>query len=397
MSPADGTSLPSIDELSRPTHDELARQRFVSSLRKRIMVDLAQGMREVYAKEVEPKFRAKNGRKPRDGREVRRAMLDHPYFQAWSALRYTAQELTWWTVIPQVERNLDTLIDTARRAAKSKGPGSLRLNPDLPIPRDVTAMDIHLMPGCFHSEFRPDDVAMGALYWHGTHVFSSGLKLRVKNGGVARSIGEWIKARHPQLQPKRLLDLGCTDGSNLFPYFAPFPDLEGHGVDVGAPALRFGHAIARARGLNVHFSQQDARALDFPDNHFDVVTSSFFLHEQSLATNRKVLREAWRVLRPGGLMVHMELPPASECDPYYNFYLDWDAFYNNEPHYAGFRALDFRREVIDAGFSEKNYFARRIPNYGTLPHEEFVDSALGRRPAPAHGNGASWFIFGAWK
>ena len=93
----------------------------------------------------------------------------------------------------------------------------------------------------------------------------------------------------------------------------------------------------------------------------------------------------------------MELPPAGAVDPYYNFYLDWDAYYNNEPHYAGFRELDPVEECVRAGFAREHCFARRIPNRGTVPDEEFRESALGLRPAPAHGNGASWFIFGAAK
>lgn len=388
---------PRIDELAVATHDEKARQRFVSTLRKRLMVDMAGSMKRQYLSRVEPAFRRRHGRRPRDGREVRRLMLDHPYFQAWSAIRDAAQRMTWWSVYPQIERNMDRLVDTARAVAAGPGPGSLRLDPSLAIPRDVTAMDIHLMPGCFHSEYRADDVAIGAVYWYGTEVFTAGLKLRNRGGGVARSIAHWLRLRHPQIEPRRLLDVGCTVGTQLLPYLDVFPDCEGHGVDVGAPVLRFGHARARALGYNVHYSQQDARKLDYAGGTFDVVVSSFFLHEQSADTIRKVLREIHRVLRPGGIMVHMELPPAAEVDPYYNFYLDWDAYYNNEPHYAGFRAADPRRLCTAAGFSADRCFATRIANYGTVSDEEFRAVALGERPAPAHGNGASWFIFGAIK
>lgn len=388
---------PRIDELAVATHDEKARQRFVSTLRKRLMVDMAGSMKRQYLSRVEPAFRRRHGRRPRDGREVRRLMLDHPYFQAWSAIRDAAQRMTWWSVYPQVERNIDRLVDTARAVAAGPGPGSLRLDRSLAIPRDVTAMDIHLMPGCFHSEYRADDVAVAAVYWYGTEVFTAGLKLRHQGGGVARSIAHWLRLRHPQIEPRRLLDVGCTVGTQLLPYLDVFPDCEGHGVDVGAPVLRFGHARARALGYNVHYSQQDARKLDYAGGTFDVVVSSFFLHEQSADTIRKVLREIHRVLRPGGIMVHMELPPAAEVDPYYNFYLDWDAYYNNEPHYAGFRAADPRRLCTAAGFSADRCFATRIANYGTVSDEEFRAVALGERPAPAHGNGASWFIFGAIK
>ncbi len=389
--------LTNIENITRPTHDERARQRFVSTLRKRVMVDMAARMREGYGAEVEPAFRREHGHAPRTGLEVRRAMLKQPYFRAWSAVRYAAQEMTWWSVIPQVERDLEPLVSLARQAAEADGPGSLTLDPSLPIPRDVTAMDIHLMPGCFHTEYQPDDVAVGAVYWHGTAVFGGGLRLRHNGGGVARSISEALKIKLPGFRPRQLLDLGCTAGSQLLPYLDAFPDAEGHGIDVAAPVLRFGHARARALGYNAHFWQQDAQRLQFEDQSFDLVVSSFFLHEQSKMTNRRILKEAYRVLRPGGVMVHMELPPASEVDPYYNFFLDWDAYYNNEPHYAGFRALDFRAETLRAGFPAQTYFATRIPNYGTVPNEEFAEVVLGKRPAPQHGNGASWFIFGAIK
>jgi SAM-dependent methyltransferase len=386
-----------IDRVSKPTHNERARQRFVSSLRKRLMVDMAQSMRAQYEADVAPAYAARTGHLPRDGREVRRAMLPVPYFRAWSAMRYTAQEMTWWSVLPQIERSMDGINRAASAAAKAAGPGSLRLNPRLEIPRDVSAMDIHLQPGCFHTEFQPNDAVAGALYWHGTHVFSAGLKLRVKGGGVGKSIAEWLKIHFAGFAPRKLLDIGTTTGNNLFPYLDVFPDCEGHGIDVGAPVLRFAHAYARDRGYNAHFAQMDARKMDYADNSFDLVVSSFFLHEQSAKSNRAILKEIHRVLRPGGVMVHMELPPAAECDPYYNFYLDWDAYYNNEPHYAGFRAQDPMAECERAGFARNNCFKTRIPNFSTVPDEEFAAVARGERPAPAHGNGASWFILGGVK
>ncbi|MEZ5513604.1 MAG: class I SAM-dependent methyltransferase [Steroidobacteraceae bacterium] len=389
--------LTPIDRVARPTHDERARQRFVSSLRKRVMVDMAQRLRAIYHQVVLPEFKARHRRTPRDGREIRRAMLANRYFRAWSTLRYVAQEQTWWSVQPQVERNAARINAVARAVAQSTGAGSLRLDPKLVIPRDVSAMDIHLMPGCFHTEYVPNDATLGALYAHGTQVFSAGLKLRIKGGGVGKSIAEWLRIRFPDLQPQRILDIGTTDGKNLLPYLDVFPMTEGHGIDVGAPMLRYGHALARSQGYNAHYAQMDARRMTYPNDHFDLVVSSFFLHEQSESANRAILKEIYRVLKPGGVMVHMELPPAEECDDYYNFYLDWDAYYNNEPHYAGFRAASPLLECARAGFPPGQCFKTRIPNYTTVPDAEFAAVARGDKPAPPHGNGASWFIFGGVK
>jgi SAM-dependent methyltransferase len=383
-----------FDSLTRPTLDERARQQFVSQLRRHIMVDMAGSLRRVYEREVEPSVVARKKRPPRSALEVRRAMLPNTYFRAWSALRYTAQEMTWSSVRPQIERDLPALVDAARIGAAR---GSLRLNPQLPIPHDMQQLDIHLMPGGFHSEFVADDVAAGAMYHHGTAVFAGGFALRARGGGVAKSIAHYLNARNPGFRPRRLLDLGCTVGGNLLPYLEVFPDCEAYGIDVCAPVLRYAHARAESLGVSVHYSQQNAEHTDFPDETFDIVCSSFFLHEHSIAVTRRVFREARRLLKPGGVMVHMELPPDAQTTPYYSFYLNWDAYYNNEPHYAAFRALDLRKEVIGAGFSAPNFFEIRIPNYGTVSDAEFAAVARGERAAPAHGNGASWFIFGASK
>ena len=397
---ADGLEgkISAYDAIAAPTLDERARQQFVSSLRAHVMVNMSAKMRAVYAREVAPAFTAARGRGPQDGLEVRKAMLSNPYFRAWSALRYTAQEMTWSSVRPTIERHLPRLICAARDSATAAGKlGSLRLDPQLPIPRDMQKLDIHLMPGGFHTEHTADDVAAGALYTQGTNVFGAGFKLRARGGGVAKSIAKYLEARYPDFRPRKILDLGCTTGGNLLPYLEVFPQCEGYGVDVGAPLLRYAHARTESLGLRVHYSQQDAQAMDFPDDEFDIVCSSFFLHEHSPAVSRRVFREALRVLKPGGIMVHMELPPAALTDPYYSFYLDWDAYYNNEPHYAAFRALDLRAEVLRAGFAAERYFQLRIPNYGTVTDEDFAAMACGRLPPPVHGNGASWFIFGGWK
>jgi SAM-dependent methyltransferase len=392
-----------FDNLTRPSLDERARQQFVSQLRRHIMVDMAASMRKVYEREVEPAVIARGKRAPRNAVDVRRAMLPNTYFRAWSALRTTAQEMTWSSVRPQIERDLPKLVTAAARIAErsaqrsARRKGSLRLNPALAIPNDMQQLDIHLMPGGFHSEFLPGDVAAGALYHHGTAVFAGGFALRARGGGVAKSIAQYLKARDPGFEPRRLLDLGCTVGGNLLPYLEVFPACEAYGIDVCAPLLRYAHARAESLGAAVHYSQQNAEHTDFADNSFDIVCSSFFLHEHSIAVTRRVFKEARRILKPGGIMVHMELPPDSETSPYYSFYLNWDAYYNNEPHYAAFRALDLRREVLGAGFEAGKFFQLRIPNHGTVSEAEFAAVARGERDAPAHGNGASWFIFGAMK
>ena len=167
-------------------------------------------------------------------------MLPNAYFRAWSALRYAAQEMTWSSVRPMIERGLPNMIAAARR--DHIGDADRRftaLDPTLEIPYDMQQLDIHLMPGGFHTEQVPDDVAAGALYTHGTAVFAGGFALRARGGGVAKSIAKYLEAAFPEFRPRKILDLGCTTGGNLLPYLEVFPEAEGYGVDVGAPLLRY--------------------------------------------------------------------------------------------------------------------------------------------------------------
>ena len=387
-----------IDTLAKPTANELARQKFVSTLRKTVLVDVGAAMKQTYESSVAPAFEKANGKKQMSAREIRGAMDDEQIYKFYSSLRYNAQEMVWESVRPQVERYLPDMIALADKAEQeSPAGGTLRLNPDLKVPRYVSELDVHLMPGCFHSEHTDKDVAQGAMYSYGTGVFYGGLAMVTKGGGPGASIAHLLKYGYPDFKPAKILDIGCTAGANTFPYVDMFPEAEVHAIDVGAPVLRYAHARAQATGRKVHFSQQNAEKLDFPDNSFDFVTSSFFLHEIPVKSTRAVFKEIHRVLKPGGLMLHFELPPAVAVDPYYDFYLDWDTHNNNEPSYAQFRAQKPDVLCQEAGFKPEKYMQKQIFNWGTYPDETFIACAKGEIEAPVVANGGTWFTFGAWK
>jgi SAM-dependent methyltransferase len=137
--------------------------------------------------------------------------------------------------------------------------------------------------------------------------------------------------------------------------------------------------------------------MSFADSSLDLVVSSFFFHELPVAQTREILAEIHRVLKPGGIMIHQELPPNSAADTYFSFYLDWDAYHNNEPFYAQFRAQDLSALCQNAGFAADRLIQTRIYNLGTVPMDVFEAAAKGEIAAPQVGNGVSWFIFGAQK
>ena len=107
--------------------------------------------------------------------------------------------------------------------------------------------------------------------------------------------------RQAGLQPgHRVLDVGAGTGTLTLMLKRAEPAAEVVGVD-GDPSIL---ALARAKGgeigLAVAFDQGMAYALPYPDGSFDRVVSSLVLHHLSPEDKRRALREAHRVLRPGG-------------------------------------------------------------------------------------------------
>ena len=385
------------DFLVESSHDEFARQCYVSRLRMHILNKVGGGMRTVYDKRVKPGFEKEKGRAPKDEHEVHNAMLKDNYGQVWSSMMRTCQEMVWDSVIPAVERAQPALNERVR--GLNARYGTVTLDPSLPLPRYLTATDIHLMPGNYTKEWAKDDVSQGALYDRGRFVYNGGAAGPTADA-IPRTVATYIRRKWPDFKPKQALELGCTIGSSTLPFVDTFPECEVHAVDVAAPVIRYAHARAEAFGKRVHFHQMNAEALKFPDNSFDLVYSIIMFHETSTKAYRNILKECHRVLRPGGLMLHMELPPVGDMDPFEAFYLDWDAYYNNEPYYLKYTHEDIKARVAEAGFGEGKFFQVLIPDIDRSPKSfeaVLACEVIEKKSVARVGESAKWFSYGAWK
>jgi ubiquinone/menaquinone biosynthesis C-methylase UbiE len=323
---------------------------------------------------------------------VRSALEDEPFHQAWLTLQRLYQELLWRSIGESVDRQFDQL-DAARAAAPPAG-GSLRLNPQLEVPRYLAAFDHHRMAGSYHTETAADDFRAGALYdrYASTyHVWRNGGWM---NDGRGHTLASHIASTYPELKVRRILDLGCAVGHSTIALKDDFPDAEVHALDIGAPMLRYAHARAEHMGRAVHFSQQNAEATDFPDGHFDLVVSAVTLHETSLAASRNIFRECHRLLRKGGVMAHIEVPARyDQLGLWEQVRADFEAHYNNEPFMAGVARVDFAALAVEAGFARDQVMSgfRRYTPQKTLLQEPVA------KVADPQGRLAlgSWFVVSA--
>ena len=367
-------------------HDEIARFNFLANLVKYVSTRVLPGTAVAYQNRAEPAFEDKHGHKPRDRREVRKAMEGDPYYKIWSALRLNTMEMRQQAGRSVVLRQLDELNAAAKSLNDDKP--TLQLDPSVEIPRYIGSVDNHLMPGSYYTELVADDVSPAANYDVGIFVTTQGL-FGLHADGAGHGLVKWLADNHPDLKINRILDIGCGLGHNSVPVALGFPDAQMYAVDVAAPMLRYGHARAQDLGATkLIFKQGNAEALDFPDQHFDLIYSTMFVHETSYKALHRIMAECRRLLRPGGLHVHLEQPPFHGMSPFEQFLRDWDAYYNNEPFWSTVHSLQMTDVMAKAGFDRASLFETKV----TAVVDETIFPKAGDFD---YGRGCVWYTFGA--
>lgn len=261
-------------------------------------------------------------------------------------LGWSVHDMMWARALREFEGHRDAYL-AAMEETDASGPGTMELDPDLVIPA-YAAHEIHRQPGGFvGNEFA------GWMY----HYCLS----------LAHYLGfsdhDEVFFRVTQTQPlpfdgvvRRVLDIGCGSGQAVTAFKQRFPQAECWGIDVGGPMVRYCHHRAAKMGFDVHFAQRLAEDTRFPGNHFDIVSDYLLFHEMDAEAARKVIAETFRILRPGGVFGHLDIPtrghPTSkQPDTIYGKAMLWNIYrHNYEPWYLDCAELDFPALLREAGF-----------------------------------------------
>src|SRR5690606_31157563 len=102
----------------------------------------------------------------------------------------------------------------------------------------------------------------------------------------------------------RVLDVGGGAGAGTRALFSVFAPAEVEYIDIDPRHVETARKKLRSYGARVRVQQMDAARLRFPDASFDAALCSEVLHH--IPDWRQALREIYRVLRPGGVLLVAE-------------------------------------------------------------------------------------------
>ena len=145
----------------------------------------------------------------------------------------------------------------------------------------------------------------------------------------------------------RVLDIACGTGRFLLQLHRALPHARLYGLDMSGPYLK--RASQLLAGTETSLIADNAEAIPLADEQFDAVTSVFLFHELPADARRRVMREAWRVLVPGGRFVVCDSAQLSDSGELETVLYGFPATYH-EPYYKGYLRSDLADLMRVCGF-----------------------------------------------
>jgi SAM-dependent methyltransferase len=365
-------SKPTLESMHRSTvHalspqanlEERARQAFVLQVKRSLGPLGTQGLQQICAR---------HGADTPE--QVTSVLQASSAYAAWTALSKGSQRQMWRALSDMIHRQEEALQAIARDIETHPVLGSLHLDPDAQIPTYLQHTAFHGQPGGYVLTRHPEDLYAGLMQEAGGTLYTRGAGTGAKDS-KAQAVVRFIRDRSPEFTPTRILDMGCGYGAQTCGYALAFAPAETHGVDVGGAVLRFGHLRAESLSIALHLHQMDAAATTFPDGYFDLIVSNIVLHEVPAEHLQRLMHECRRLLAPGGILLHQDMPVQRPGLPALRRFLSkWQRDHNDEPYWDSIEQLCFPDLLSAAGFDPNSIF------------EDYVAQVDG----PMH-----WYVVGA--
>jgi ubiquinone/menaquinone biosynthesis C-methylase UbiE len=242
-------------------------------------------------------------------------------------------------------RELPKLIADARNVVRRKHDNNYK---------DIPAVDKDRFPPYYRRTFHWQ--SGGYFTELSAQVYELGVELLFRGTAdvmrrqIIPPITRWLTEHRGDLPGEaRLLDVGCGTGRTLHQLAHAHPHLRLHGADMSPAYIK----QARKRLLEldeITLAAENAEALPWADATFDIATSVYMFHELPRNARRNAVRELFRVVRPGGLVVLEDSAQIAESGALESVLRGFPAEFH-EPFYADYLEDDLAGILREAGFT----------------------------------------------
>ena len=117
---------------------------------------------------------------------------------------------------------------------------------------------------------------------------------------------KWLRQYFQNEQVADILDLGAGDGTCLTYFSQYFPEARLKGIDVSELSIE---EAAAKQIPNTEVLAYDGNKIPFSDNQFDLILVATVMHHIRFELHEGLMKEALRVLKPGGKLFIVEHNP----------------------------------------------------------------------------------------
>jgi ubiquinone/menaquinone biosynthesis C-methylase UbiE len=147
----------------------------------------------------------------------------------------------------------------------------------------------------------------------------------------------------------KILDVACGTGRTLLQLASAFPKAKLYGLDLSPYYVQVARKLLRDVD-DASLIAENGESMPFCDGYFDAVTSVYLFHELPRNARRNVLREMYRVLRPGGILVIEDSAQYTEAGSV-AFFLEQFSEEFHEPFYRDYLKDDLALAAAEVGFA----------------------------------------------
>jgi SAM-dependent methyltransferase len=273
-------------------------------------------------------------------RQVDAALVDSPAARAMALLSEwtgTNHGRIGQAAFDEIRADLEPQL----RRLQSGGATTLEARPDAPVPEYFTRAWIHRTTGGWDGHPYQGFI-------HGELVHREYVARNYPGDIFAQR--RQVLGELPRRDYARILEFGTSSGHYTLQLAREFPQAELWGCDLSLRMLEQAQRVGNEHGCAWRLFQVAGEDTGFDAASFDLVTSYIVLHEIPAAVTCAQLREAFRLLRPGGDVLFTDVTRYAALDKRGVRWADYQAVHGGEPFWREAASLDLAEAARAAGF-----------------------------------------------